>query len=108
AGPPGLALFLSRESRRSTQLGGLVVLVRTSWLPHSAARQERQRVRLSVYWMVAGYQRWPPCAVGMRSALSLFAIAARLLPALRSRLIRSIAYWDILGGRPSRTPCARL
>ena len=40
--------------------------------------------------------------------MSPFAIAARLWPAARSRLIRSIAYWDILGGRPSRTPCARL
>jgi hypothetical protein len=29
----------------------------------------------------------------MRSAFSPFAIAARLLPAARSRLIRSIAYW---------------
>src|SRR6266699_389403 len=58
--------------------------------------------------MVAGYQRRPPCAVGMRSALSPFAIAARLWPAARSRLIGSIAYGDILGGRPSRTPCARL
>ena len=48
--------------------------------------------------MVAGYQRRPPCAVGMRSALSPFAIAARLWPAARSRLIRSIAYWDIVGG----------
>jgi hypothetical protein len=53
--------------------------------------------------MVAGYQRRPPCAVGMRSALSPLAIAARLLPAARSRLIRSITYWDIVGGptRPS-------
>jgi len=45
---------------------------------------------------------------GTRSALSPFAIAARLLPAARSRPIRSIAYGDIVGGRPSRTPCARL
>src|SRR6266487_425526 len=58
--------------------------------------------------MVAGYQRRPPWAVGMRSALSPSAIAARLLPAARSCLIRSITYSDICGGRPSRTPCARL
>jgi hypothetical protein len=46
----------------------------------------------------AGYQRRPPWAVGMRSALSPFEIAARLLPAVCSRLIRSIAYWEIVGG----------
>src|SRR6266536_2359202 len=43
----------------------------------------------------------------MRSAFSPFAIAARLFPAARSRRIRSHAYGDMLGGRPSRTPCAR-
>src|SRR5512133_1786318 len=58
--------------------------------------------------MVAGYQRRPSWAVGMRSVLSRFAIAARLLPAVCSRLIRSIAYGEMVGGRPSRTPCARL
>src|SRR6266851_1477708 len=58
--------------------------------------------------MVAGYQRRPPWAVGMRSVFSPFAIAARLLPAARSRLIRSIVYGDMVGGRPSRTPCERL
>jgi hypothetical protein len=42
------------------------------------------------------------------SVLSPFAIVARLLPAARSRLIRSIAYWVMVGGRPSRTPCERL
>jgi len=39
--------------------------------------------------------------------LTPFAIAARLRQAARSRLIRSITHWDICGGRPSRTPCAR-
>jgi hypothetical protein len=58
--------------------------------------------------MVAGYQRRPPWAVGTRSVLSPFAIAARLLPAARSPLIRSIAYGDMVGGRPTRTPCERL
>src|SRR6266700_1167583 len=58
--------------------------------------------------MVAGYQRRPPCAVGMRSVLSPFAIAVRLLPAARSRRIRSIVYGDMRGGRPSRAPCARV
>jgi hypothetical protein len=58
--------------------------------------------------MVAGYQRRPPWAVGTRSALGPFAIAARLVPAVRSRLIRSLAYWEMVGGRPSRTPCARV
>jgi hypothetical protein len=45
---------------------------------------------------------------GMWSALGPFAIAARLVPAVCSRLIRSIAYWEMVGGRSSRTPCARV
>jgi hypothetical protein len=51
---------------------------------------EGQRVRLRVWRMVAGYQRWPPWAVGTRSVLSPVAIAARVLPAARSRRIRSM------------------
>ena len=43
----------------------------------------------------------------MRSVFSPFAITARLEPSARSRPIRSIAYGDMLGGRPSRTPCER-
>ena len=54
--------------------------------------------------MVAGYQRRPPWAVGMRSAFSPSAIAARLEPAARSSWIRSSAHGDIVGGRPSPDP----
>src|SRR5206468_12496171 len=45
-------------------------------------------------------------AVGMAAALSASAIAVRLLPLARSRLILLRTRFGIACGRPIRTPCA--
>jgi len=55
---------------------------------------------------VAGYQHFPPCAVGTLSALSPEAMAAHVAPEWRDSTIRETTSDGRLRGRPRRTPWA--
>jgi hypothetical protein len=73
----------------SRECGGDVMRAGAAFLGGGA---EGSGCSVEVWRTVAGYQRRPPWAVGIPSALSPFAIAVRLVPAARSRLIRSIGH----------------
>jgi hypothetical protein len=73
--------------------------VRLAWAT-SRAQAERE----ATYRTVAGYQRRPPCAVGTRTEFNPSAIAAKLLPAARSRWMRLTTFVGKVAGLPIRTP----